>query len=63
MVQNFVQRVGSLTRLATDIQEPLRGYVSVEGLSLDVKCFTVDSFLTSIYILYSLNTSIVANFL
>ena len=55
--------MGSLTRLAIDIQEPLGGYVSVKGLSLDVKCFTVDSFLTSVYILYSLNTSIVANFL
>ena len=57
MVKNFVQRVGSLTRLAIDIQELLGGYVSLKGLSLNAKCFILDSFLTNIFVLYPLRIS------
>ena len=49
MVENFVQRVGSLTRLVIDIHEVSGGYVSLKGLSLDAKWFTVGSFLTNIF--------------
>ena len=57
MVKSFVQRVGSLTRLAIDIQELLGGYVPLKGLSLNAKCFILDSFLTNIFVLYPLRIS------